>query len=46
MPIAKVIEVVGSSEKNFDDAVIHCVDKVSKTIHDIDSVLSKNLKFM
>jgi flavin-binding protein dodecin len=44
MPIAKVIEVVGSSEKNFDDAVIHCVDKVSKTIHHIDSVFIKEFK--
>ena len=41
MPIVKVIEVIGSSEKNFDDAVIQCVDKVSKTIHTIDSVFIK-----
>jgi len=44
MPIVKVIEVIGSSEKNFDDAVIQCVDKVSKTIHIIDSVFIKEFK--
>lgn len=44
MPIVKVIEVIGSSEKNFDDAVIHCVHEVSKTIHNIDSVFIKKFK--
>ena len=44
MPIVKVIEVIGSSEKSFDDAVIHCVDEVSKTPHNIDSVFIKVFK--
>ena len=44
MPLVKVIEVIGSSEKSFDDAVIHCVDEVSKTIHNIDSVFIKEFK--
>jgi flavin-binding protein dodecin len=44
MPIIKVIEVIGSSETNFDDAVKHCVDKISKTIHSIDSVFIKEFK--
>lgn len=34
----KVIEVTASSEKSFDDAVTHCVDKISKTVHTIDSI--------
>jgi flavin-binding protein dodecin len=38
MPIVKIIEVIGSSEKSFDEAVIHCVNELSKTIRDIDSV--------
>jgi len=44
MPIVKVIELMGSSEKRFDDAVKHCVDEVSKTLHNIDSVFIKVFK--
>lgn len=44
MPIVKVIEVIASSEKSFDDAVVQCVDEVSKTIHNIDSVYIKDFK--
>ena len=44
MPVVKIIEVIGSSEKSFDGAVIHCVDEVSKTIHNIDSVFIKEFK--
>ncbi len=44
MSIAKVIQVIGSSEKSFDDAVMHCVDKVAKTIHNIDAVFIKEFK--
>lgn len=44
MPIVKVIEVIASSEKSFDDAVKNCVDEVSKTIHNIDSVYVKDFK--
>jgi dodecin len=44
MPIVKVIEVIASSEKSFDDAVVRCVDEVSKTIHNIDSVYIKDFK--
>ena len=40
----KVIKVTASSEKSFDDAVMHCVDKISKTIHNIDSVYIKDFK--
>jgi len=44
MPVVKIIEVIGSSEKSFDGAVRHCVDEVSKTIHNIDSVFIKEFK--
>lgn len=44
MPIVKVIEVIASSEKSFDDAVKNCVTEVSKTIHNIDSVYVKDFK--
>jgi len=44
MPIVKVIEVIVSSERSFDDAVINCVDEVSKTLHNIDSVFVKVFK--
>ena len=44
MPIVKVIEVIASSEKSFDDAVNNCVNEVSKTIHNIDSVYIKDYK--
>jgi len=44
MSIVKVIEVIASSEKSFDDAVIQCVNEVSKTIHNIDSVYVKDFK--
>lgn len=44
MPVVKTIEVIGSSEKSFDAAVVHCVDEVSKSIHKIDSVFIKEFK--
>ncbi len=44
MPIVKVIEVIASSEKSFDDAVKNCIEEVSKTIHNIDSVYIKDFK--
>jgi flavin-binding protein dodecin len=44
MPIVKVIEVIASSEKNFDDAIQNCVSEVSKTVHNIDSVYVKDFK--
>lgn len=44
MPIVKVLEVIASSEKSFDDAVKNCVTEVSKTIHNIDSVYVKDMK--
>ena len=44
MAIVKIIEVIASSEKSFDEAVRNCVSEVSKTIHNIDSVYVKDCK--
>lgn len=44
MSIVKVIEVISSSEKNFDDAVKNCISEVSKTVHNVDSVYVKDMK--
>jgi len=44
MAIVKVLEVIASSEKSFDDAIKNCVAEVSKTVHNIDSVYVKDFK--
>lgn len=44
MAIVKVLEVIASSPKSFDDAVQNCVTEVSKTIRNIDSVYVKDMK--
>ena len=44
MPIVKVIEVIASSEISFDDAVKNCLNEVSKTVHNIDSIYVKDFK--
>ena len=44
MAIVKVIEVIASSEKSFDDAVKQAVKETSKTIRNIDSVWVKDMK--
>lgn len=44
MAIVKVIEVIASSEKSFDDAVRNAVAEVSETIKNIDSVFVKDMK--
>ncbi|MDQ6843860.1 MAG: dodecin family protein [Bacteroidota bacterium] len=44
MPIVKVIEVIASSEKSFDEAIQNCVTEVSKTVNNIDSVYVKDFK--
>lgn len=44
MPIVKVIEVIASSETSFDDAIKNCIEEVSKTVHNIDSVYVKDFK--
>ena len=44
MPIVKVLEVIASSDTSFDDAVKNCLDEVSKTVHNIDSIYVKDFK--
>lgn len=44
MAIVKVIEVIASSEKSFDDAVKQAVKETSRTIRNIDSVWVKDMK--
>jgi dodecin len=44
MPIVKVIEVIASSTKNFEDAVRNAVAEASKTVRNIDSVWIKDQK--
>lgn len=44
MAIVKVIEVIASSDKGFDDAVREAVKETSKTIRNIDSVWVKDMK--
>lgn len=44
MAIVKVIEVIASSPKSFDDALKQAVKEVSKTIRNIDSVWVKDQK--
>jgi len=38
MAVVKVIELIASSDKGFDDAVKEAVKEASKTIRNIDSV--------
>ena len=44
MPIVKVIEVIASSDKSFDDAIRNCVAEVTKTVKNVDSVYVKDMK--
>jgi dodecin len=44
MAIVKVIEVIATSEKSFDDAVKQAVKETAKTIRNIDSVWVKDMK--
>lgn len=44
MSIVKVIEVIASSEKNFEDAIQKAVNEASKTIKNIDSVYVEHFK--
>jgi flavin-binding protein dodecin len=44
MAIVKVIEVIASSTKSFDDAVKQAVKEVSKSVRNIDSVWIKDQK--
>lgn len=44
MPVVKVIELIASSEKSFDDAVKLAVKEASKTLRNVDSVWVKDMK--
>lgn len=43
MSIVKVIEVIASSEKSFDDAVQQAVNEASKSVKNISSVYVKEM---
>lgn len=44
MSVVKVIEVIASSEKSFEDAVQSAVNEASNTVKNIDSVYVKHAK--
>lgn len=44
MSIVKVIEVIASSDKSFDDAVQQAVNEASKSVKNISSVYVKEMK--
>lgn len=44
MSIIKVIEVIASSDKSFDDATKNAVSEASKTVKNIRSVYIENMK--
>lgn len=44
MSVVKVIELIASSKKSFDDAVQEAVKEASKTVRNIDSVWVKDMK--
>ena len=43
MAIVKVIEVIASSEKSFDDAAQNAVKEAAKSVKNIDSVYIKEM---
>ena len=44
MSIVKVIEVIGSSENSFDDAVQNALNEASKSVKNISSIYVKHMK--
>jgi len=44
MGIVKIIEVIATSPKSFEDAVKNAVKEVSKTVRNVDSVYIKDQK--
>lgn len=47
MSVAKVIELIGSSDKSFDDAIKNIVSRASKTVRNITGIeiISQKIKF-
>lgn len=43
MSIVKIIEVIASSDKSFDDAVQKAVDQASQSVNNIHSVYVKEM---
>ncbi len=44
MSVVKVVEIIASSDKGFEDAVQNAVTQAAKTIKNIDSVYVKHAK--
>ena len=44
MSVAKVIEVISSSKKSFDDAVAHGVARAADSLHDVTGAWVKDQK--
>jgi len=44
MPVAKVVEIIASSDKGFDDAVAIGVERAAKTLDNIKSAWIKDQK--
>lgn len=44
MAVAKVIEVIASSEKSFDDATRNALVEASKSVNNIQSIYVKEMK--
>jgi flavin-binding protein dodecin len=44
MPVAKVVEIISSSDKGFDDAVAIGVERAAKTLDNIKSAWIKDQK--
>lgn len=44
MAIVKVIEVIASSDKSFDDAVQNALKEASKSVKNISSIYVKEMK--
>lgn len=43
MSVVKVIEVIASSEKGFDDAVNNALQEASKSVKNIESIYVKDM---
>ncbi|MEX0719870.1 MAG: dodecin family protein [Balneolaceae bacterium] len=44
MPVVKVIEILATSEKSFDDATQNVLKEASKTVDNIASIYVKEMK--
>lgn len=44
MSVVKVIEVIGASEKSFDDATHNVLNEAAKSVNNISSIFIKEMK--